>query len=155
MNPQHMERAIELSRHAVSSRMGGPFGAVIVRDDIVIAEGFNRVLSSFDPTAHAEVEAIRAASKVLQSPHLEGCEIYTSCEPCPMCLAAMYWAGLERMYYGNSKRDADSAGFQDADLYAEFLLPAEERRIPGRQLLGAEARAVIEEWKRDPSSRLY
>ena len=98
MNPEHMRRAIALSREAVATGLGGPIGAVIVRDDIVVAEGFNRVRSQMDPTAHAEVVAIRAATQVVQDPHLLGCEIYTSCEPCPMCLGAIYWARLERMY---------------------------------------------------------
>ena len=155
MNPAHMQRAIALSREAMASGLGRPFGAVIVRDNLVIAEGFNRVRSQLDPTAHAEIVVIRAAAQVVGDPQLVGCEIYTSCEPCPMCLGAIYWARLERMFYGNSRLDAADAGFGDHFIYTEIPLPVETRSIPGQQLLAAEARAVFEEWKRTRHSEMY
>ena len=155
MNPIHMRRAIALSREAVVSGLGGPFGAVIVRDDVVVAEGFNRVRSQIDPTAHAEVVAIRAAAQVVGDPHLADCEIYTSCEPCPMCLGAIYWAHLERMYYGNSRADAADAGFGDEFIYTEIPLPVAARSVPGQQLLAAEAKVVFEEWKAKVDAEMY
>ncbi len=155
MNPKHMHRAIALSREAVVSGLGGPFGAVIVRDDIVVAEGFNRVRSQIDPTAHAEVVAIRAAAQVVGDPHLAGCEMYTSCEPCPMCLGAIYWAHLERMYFGNSREDAADAGFGDEFIYTEIPLPVAARSVPGQQLLAAEAKVVFEEWKAKVDAEMY
>lgn len=155
MNPEHMRRAIALSREAVTTGLGGPFGAVIVRDDIVVAEGFNRVRSQMDPTAHAEVVAIRAATQVVQDPHLLGCEIYTSCEPCPMCLGAIYWARLERMYYGNSRVDAATAGFSDDFIYTEIPVPVGDRSVPGQQLLATDAWAVFEDWIKNPEAKLY
>ena len=108
-----------------------------------------------DPTAHAEVVAIRAATQVVQDPHLLGCEIYTSCEPCPMCLGAIYWARLERMYYGNSRVDAAAAGFGDDFIYTEIPLPVGDRSVPGQQLLAAEAWAVFEEWINNPEANTY
>ncbi len=155
MNPVHMRRAIALSRAAIATDQGGPFGAVIVRDNRVIAEGCNQVLAQNDPTAHAEMVAIRAAARVVGEPHLVGCEIYTSCEPCPMCLGAIYWARLERIYYGNSRRDAAAAGFGDDFIYTEMPLPVVARSIPGQPLLTAEAQAVFEEWKYQTDARTY
>ena len=155
MNPIHMRRAIDLSREAIVSGLGGPFGAVIVRDNIVVAEGFNRVRSQIDPTAHAEVVAIRAAAQVAGDPHLAGCEIYTSCEPCPMCLGAIYWAHLESMYFGNSRADAADAGFSDEFIYTEIPLPVASRSVPGQQLLAAEAKVVFEEWKVKVDAEMY
>ncbi len=155
MNPMHMRRAIALSREAMVTGTGGPFGAVIVRDDLVVAEGYNQVLLHTDPTAHAEVVAIRAAAQAVGDPHLTGCAIYTSCEPCPMCLGAIYWARLERIYYGNSRVDAAAAGFDDDFIYTEFAAPPDARSIPGRRVLAAEARVVLAEWKRKDDARLY
>ena len=147
MNHAHMRRAIELSRHAVNTNLGGPFGAVVVRGNKVVAEGFNRVTSSLDPTAHAEVTAIRAACQTLGTHELTGCEIYTSCEPCPMCLGAVYWSGITRIYFANSREDAAAAGFDDQFLYEEIPLPVEQRTVPSVRLLGAEARQVFDEWR--------
>lgn len=155
MNPMHMRRAIALSREAMTTGTGGPFGAVIVRDDLVVAEGYNQVLLHTDPTAHAEVVAIRAAAQIVGDPHLTGCAIYTSCEPCPMCLGAIYWARLERIYYGNSRVDAAAAGFDDDFIYTEFAVPPDARSIPGQRVLAAEARVVLAEWKRKDDARLY
>ena len=142
----HMRRAIELSLEMMRSGRGGPFGAVIVRDGRIIAEGFNQVTSSNDPTAHAEVVAVRRACQALQTFNLTGCEIYTSCEPCPMCLSAIYWARLGRIYYANDREDAAKIGFRDDFLYREIPLPLDQRSIPTTRLLRAEGWAAFEEW---------
>lgn len=155
MNQSHMLRAIELSRHAVHANLGGPFGAVVVRGNKVVAEGFNRVTSSLDPTAHAEVTAIRAACKALGTYQLTDCEIYTSCEPCPMCLGAIYWSGITRIYFANSREDAAAAGFGDQFLYEEIPLPLEQRTIPSVRLLGTEAIRVFDEWRAKLDKDLY
>ena len=131
MNEAFMRKAIELSIENVKNG-GGPFGAVIVRGDELIATGVNRVTDNNDPTAHAEVSAIRAACEKLGTFNLEGCEIYTSCEPCPMCLGAIYWAHLDRMYYGNNKHDAAAIGFDDSFIYEEIALTPEKRRLGTR-----------------------
>jgi guanine deaminase len=154
-NETLMRRAIELSLEMMRSNKGGPFGAVVVRDGAVIAEGFNQVTSSFDPTAHAEVVAIRRACQALQRFDLTGCEIYTSCEPCPMCLSAIYWARLDRIWFGNDRQDAASVGFRDDLLYHEIPLPLERRLIPTMRLLAAEARAAFDEWDRKPDKIRY
>jgi tRNA(Arg) A34 adenosine deaminase TadA len=125
---------------------GGPFGAVIVKDDKIIAEGWNRVTTYMDPTAHAEVTAIRDACKVLNRFNLSGCEIYTSCEPCPMCLAAIYWARIEKIYYANTRGDAAQIEFDDDFLYQELNLPIKQRKIPMIQVNHKEALAVFREW---------
>lgn len=148
MNPLHMRRAIALSADNLRANRGGPFGAVIVRNDAIIAEGVNRVTSALDPTAHAEIVAIRAACAALQQFHLQGCEIYTSCEPCPMCLSAIYWARLERIYFANTRQDAAEIGFDDAFLYAELARSDAERALPARRLLAQEARGVFDAWLR-------
>lgn len=140
-----MRRAIELSIRNVENG-GGPFGAVIARDGEIIAEGVNRVTASHDPTAHAEVSAIRAACAKLGTFDLSGCEIYTSCEPCPMCLGAIYWAHLERMYYGNDKRDAAGIGFDDSFIYDEMALSVTERRLSSERMLDREAIKAFEAW---------
>jgi len=143
---EFMRRAIEISARTMRAYEGGPFGALIVRDGRVLAEGHNRVTSSNDPTAHAEVVAIRNACKALGAYALEGAVIYTSCEPCPMCLAAIYWARLERIFYANTRADAAAIGFDDDFLYREIALPLHERTIPAQRLLGGEALAVFHEW---------
>jgi len=149
MNPESpMRRAIALSRERMRTGDGGPFGAVIVRDGEVIAEGWNQVVSANDPTAHAEVVAIRRACAALGRFELRDCAIYTSCEPCPMCLAAIYWARLGRICYAADRSDAAAAGFDDEVLYQEIALPIEERSIPTTRMLSAEARAAFEEWVR-------
>lgn len=143
---RHMRRAIALSREMMEANRGGPFGAVIARGDTVVAEGFNQVTSCLDPTAHAEVSAIRAACQAQQSFSLEGCTIYTSCEPCPMCLAAIYWARIDRIVYANGRADAAAIGFDDDFLYREIPLPIDERSIPTERLLGDEALGVFQAW---------
>ena len=147
---EHMRRAIAMSRQAIRTNRGFPFGAVIVREGAVVAEAHNTVLSDNDPTAHAEINAIRAASANLGTFSLEGCEIYASGEPCPMCLAAIYWSRLDRIYYANRKQDAHRIGFSDDSFYREISLPPEGRRIPMVRLLGDEAVAVFAEWDERP-----
>ena len=154
-NLEHMRRAIALSLRAIRTNRGLPFGAVIVRDGEVIAEAHNTVTSDNDPTAHAEMNAIRAACAKLGTFLLEGCEIYTSGEPCPMCLAAIYWARLDRIYYANRQQDAHRVGFSDETLYREIPLPPEQRRIPMSRLLGAEALAAFREWDERPDKVTY
>ena len=125
-----MLRAIELAERNASSVTGGPFGAVVVKDGKVIAEASNTVTVDNDPTAHAEVNAIRKACAALGTFDLSGCELYTSCEPCPMCLAACYWAHIDKVYYAADREDAAAAGFDDSDIYRELALPVDRRRIP-------------------------
>ena len=141
-----MMRAISLSLQKMRSNEGGPFGAVIVKDGKVISEGWNQVTSSNDPTAHAEIMAIRKACEKLNSFSLEGCEIYSSCEPCPMCLSAVYWARLDRLYFANSRDDAKAIGFDDAHIYDEVGKPAHERTITTVHMHLPEAAAVFAEW---------
>lgn len=146
MANQFMLRAIELSREHMNLGHGGPFGAVIVKDGKIVAEGWNRVTSTNDPTAHAEVSAIREACKNLNTFELDGCEIYTSCEPCPMCLAAIYWARINRIYYANTRVDAAGIEFDDEFLYQEINLPLDQRKIPTLQTEREEALRVFQEW---------
>jgi tRNA(Arg) A34 adenosine deaminase TadA len=134
---------------------GGPFGAVIARDGVVVAEGTNRVTRDRDPTAHAEIVAIRAACAALGTFGLPGCEIYTSCEPCPMCLGAIHWARLARIHYANDRRDAARIGFDDDALYREVALPPAARALPMVRLLAAEARAAFEAWAAQPDKTPY
>ena len=141
-----MQRAIDLSIRNVADG-GGPFGAVIVKDGEVVAEGVNRVTASCDPTAHAEVSAIREACRRQGTFKLDGCEIYTSCEPCPMCLSAIYWAGISRIYYANTKRDADKIGFGDNFIYDEIARPYNERAIPTSQMMREEAQEAFRAWE--------
>ncbi|WP_300727896.1 nucleoside deaminase [uncultured Bacteroides sp.] len=141
-----MRKAIELSVQNVAEG-GGPFGAVIARDGEIVATGVNRVTPDCDPTAHAEVSAIRAAALKLGTFDLSGCEIYTSCEPCPMCLGAIYWAHLDRMYYGNSKKDAAAIGFDDAFIYDEIDLKPEYRKLHSEVLLPEEAIKAFKDWE--------
>jgi tRNA(Arg) A34 adenosine deaminase TadA len=130
----------------VTTGRGGPFAAVIVRNGVIVGEGVNTVTSSLDPTAHGEVNAIRAAAKALGTFTLAGCELYTSCEPCPMCLAASHWARLDAVYFGASAADAARAGFDDAFLYDEFRKPPAERSLPAKQLLQDEAWQSFAAW---------
>lgn len=141
-----MRRAIELSRQKMEENCGGPFGAVIVQNGKIIGEGWNKVTSSYDPTAHAEVSAIRAACSAIGDFSLKGCEIYTSCEPCPMCLAAIYWARLDRIYYANTRKDAAGIGFDDDFLYNEIVLPEDRRSLPVSRMLPEEAKVIFENW---------
>ena len=141
-----MEEAIRLSLENMRSGRGGPFGAVIVKDGKVISRGFNQVTSANDPTAHAEVVAIREACKALNTFSLEGCEIYTSCEPCPMCLSAIYWARIDRVFYGNTKDDAAAIAFDDDFIYRELDRKIPERALPMTQMMREEALAAFREW---------
>jgi guanine deaminase len=150
-----MAHAIALSLDNVRSGRGGPFAAVVVKDGRVIGEGTNQVTASNDPTAHAEVVAIRAACRVLGTFELAGCDVYTTCEPCPMCLGAIYWARPERVYFGNSAADAAAIGFDDAVIYEQLRLPHGERRIPMIQLLRDEAQAAFRAWHEKPDKVRY
>ena len=154
-NPDFLRRAIALATENVKSGAGGPFGAVVVRDGKIAGEGVNSVTASADPTAHAEVNAIRGAAKTLGTFTLAGCELYTSCEPCPMCLAAAYWARLDAVYYGASAADAASAGFDDAFLYAELRKDVSQRKLRSIQLLGGEAWASFAAWIASPNKIEY
>ena len=145
-NPIFMEQAIALATENVVSKRGGPFGAVIVRDGEIVGTGTNLVTTTNDPTAHAEVTAIRNACAALETFSLAGCEIYTSCEPCPMCLAAIYWSRCDAIYFGGTAGDAAAAGFDDAFLYEEVKLPLHQRTIPIVNLLREKAVASFEAW---------
>jgi tRNA(Arg) A34 adenosine deaminase TadA len=149
-----MRKAIELSLNNIK-KGGGPFGAVIVKDGKIIATGVNRVTSNNDPTAHAEITAIRKAAGKLKNFDLSGCEIYTSCEPCPMCLGAIYWAHLDKMYFANTKADAQNAGFDDSFIYEEINLKPEDRKLKSQQLLREEALAAFETWKNTTNKTEY
>jgi tRNA(Arg) A34 adenosine deaminase TadA len=150
-----MRRAIWLATDNVVSGRGGPFAAVIVRDGKIVGEGVNTVTATQDPTAHGEVNAIRAACKALGTFTLAGCELYTSCEPCPMCLAAAYWARLSAVYYSCSAADAARAGFDDAFLYQEFCRDKAARSLPATQFLGGEAWASFAAWIASESKVKY
>ena len=154
-NPEFLRRAIALATQNVAAGAGGPFAAVIVRDGKIVGEGVNSVTVSHDPTAHAEVNAIRAAAKTLQTFTLAGCELYTSCEPCPMCLAAAYWARLDAIYYGARAADAARAGFDDEFLYEELRKDNAQRKLPATQLLGDEAWASFAAWIASPNKVEY
>lgn len=149
-----MREAIRLSVRNVDEG-GGPFGAVIAKDGEIVATGVNRVTADHDPTSHAEVNAIRAASARLGTFDLSGCEIYTSCEPCPMCLGAIYWAHLDRMFYGNTKQDAAAVGFDDAFIYKELELRPEDRRLQTVPMLHDEAVTAFLKWKDSPDKTEY
>ena len=142
-----MKEAIELSINNVKDLNGGPFGAVVVKDGKVIARGYNQVTASNDPTAHAEVVAIREACKILGTFQLTNCEIYTSCEPCPMCLGAIYWARPSRVFYANSKEDAAAIEFDDDFIYKEIAKPIRFRELEFKQIMREDAQAAFELWK--------
>jgi tRNA(Arg) A34 adenosine deaminase TadA len=150
-----MRRAIELSRHGAKRRDGGPFGAVVVKDGSVVGEGWNRVLLLNDPTAHGEVVAIREACGRLGTFALTGCDLFTSAEPCPMCLAAIYWARIGRVFYANTHADAAAIGFDDSLISGELARPPEARLIPATRLLADEALAVFREFAADPDRVRY
>ncbi len=150
-----MRRAIELAEYGMQTRAGGPFGALVVKNGEVIAEGYNKVTSENDPTAHAEVVAIREACRKLNTFQLEGCVIYTSCEPCPMCLGAIYWARPDRVFYGCTKQDAAEIEFDDHFIYREIEMPLGERSIPFKQLLPEEAKMVFRKWQANPHVKKY
>ncbi|MDR0729741.1 MAG: nucleoside deaminase [Prevotellaceae bacterium] len=147
--------AIELADENITQQGGGPFGAVIVKDGAVVARAVNTVTTGNDPTAHAEVNAIRAACRALNTFDLSGCTIYCSCEPCPMCLAAVYWARIERIYYAGTRIDAQEAGFDDSFIYEELERPLPERKIPIVQQLGDEGAKPLQRWKRTENKTHY
>ena len=149
-----MRKAIELSIENIASG-GGPFGAVITRDGEIIATGVNRVTSEHDPTSHAEVNAIRNACRKLNTFDLAGCEIYTSCQPCPICLGAIYWAHIDKIYYGNTKTDAKEIGFDDSFIYDELALPDSLRRLPAESMLSDEAIRAFRLWDESDSKIKY
>lgn len=146
MSKEFMQEAIALAAQGMHANQGGPFGAVIVKDGEIIGRGNNCVTSHNDPTAHAEVNAIRDACQHLNTFNLAGCEIYTSCEPCPMCLAAIYWARLDAVYMGANRHDAADIGFDDHFFYEEIGKPIDQRTVPMHQLMHSEAKAVFAEW---------
>ncbi len=150
-----MREAIGLSLRIMRSGAGGPFGAVIVKGGRVSARGSNQVTSANDPTAHAEIVAIRRACRRLGTFRLAGCTLYSSCEPCPMCLAAIYWARIGRLYYANTRKDAARIGFDDEALYRELTLPIPKRALPTTQMLRDEALAAFTEWQRKPDKIPY
>lgn len=150
-----MQRAIELSQLAIDKNLGGPFGCVIVREGKIVGEGHNQVTTSNDPTAHAEVMAIRDACRQLNTYQLEGCDLYTTCEPCPMCLGAIYWSRVDRIFYANNRADAAAIGFDDALIYEEFGLDLENRKIPIKNLGREEALKIFEAWQAKEDKRLY
>lgn len=145
-----MRMAIRLSEKNVDEAKGGPFGAVIVKDGKVVAKSANKVTLINDPTAHAEVSAIRAACKKLKNFDLSGCIIYTSCEPCPMCLGAIYWARLDKIYYANTKKDAAAIGFDDQFIYEELDVAMEKRQLPIIQIMRNEALSAFRKWENSP-----
>jgi len=150
-----MRRAMELAIKNVRAGKGGPFSALVVKSGKIIAQGTNLVTSTNDPTAHAEIIAIRAACKKLKHFELKGCEIFATCEPCPMCLGAIYWARLERIYFAANSADAAAIGFDDSFIYSELKKPAETRVIPAAQLLRKDALAVFREWELNPNKIKY
>ena len=150
-----MSEAVALARYGVERGDGGPFGAVIVKDGEIIGRGWNRVIGRNDPTAHAEVEAIRDATKHLGEFHLEGCQLYTSCEPCPMCLSAAYWAHIEKIYYAATENDAAEIGFDDRFIGEELSKPADQRAIPVEQIQRDEALQVFAQWMDSEQKRSY
>ena len=156
MSPEFfMQRAVALSRRGMEDGRGGPFGAVVVSEGRIVGEGENRVTSTNDPTAHAEMVAIRAACAALSRFDLHGCDIYTSCEPCPMCLSAIYWARLDHVYYANGRADAARIGFDDALIYEEVAKPPAARRVPMVRLVVKEAKEVFEGWAKKPDRIPY
>ncbi|WP_273275036.1 nucleoside deaminase [Maribacter polysiphoniae] len=150
-----MQEAVNAALKGMQNNEGGPFGCVVVKDGKIIGRGNNRVTSTNDPTAHAEVMAIRDACKNLDSFQLEGCEIYTSCEPCPMCLGAIYWARPDKVYYGSNQADAANIGFDDAFIYKEIPLPHIERSIPFEQLVPEIAITPFQEWEKKEDKTEY
>jgi len=155
VNPEFMREAIRISIQKMRNNRGGPFGAVVARRGKIVGRGWNCVTSAHDPTAHAEMMAIRQACRRLRTFQLEDCDIYTSCEPCPMCLAAIYWARLKRVFYANTRKDAASIRFDDDFIYREIQQPVSRRKIPMKQFLRDEAIEAFAEWKRKADKTLY
>ena len=154
MKNKFMTRAIELSIESVNSG-GGPFGSIIVKNDKVIAEGSNKVTLNNDPTAHGEIVAIRKACKSLNNFNLSGCELYSTCEPCPMCLSAIYWAHIDKVYYANTRDDAQKINFDDSLIYSELLTNVKKRKIPMVQMMRGEALKAFELWDKKTDKVKY
>ena len=152
---QFMHEAIKIGLEGMRNNIGGPFGCVIVKEEKIIGRGCNSVISSNAPTAHAEVVAIRDACKNLGSFQLDNCEVYTTCEPCPMCMGALYWARPKKVYYANSRHDAAAVGFDDSFIYKELELPIEERKMNMEYLKHDEAIKMFEEWRKINNKTLY
>jgi guanine deaminase len=150
-----VREAIQLSLKSVRENLGGPFGAVIVKDRVVVGRGWNQVTTTNDPTAHAEVVAIREACRALNTFHLEGCTIYASCEPCPMCLAAIFWARINGIFFSATRQDAAWAGFDDELFYAELNCPVDQRLVNSVQLCRDDALNVLREWREKPDKVAY
>jgi guanine deaminase len=155
MNQIFMKRAIDLADQGMQGGHGGPFGAVVVKENVIVGEGFNCVLSAHDPTAHGEVVAIRDACAKLHTHDLSGCEIHTTGEPCPMCLAAIYWARIDRIHYGFTIEDAASVGFDDLNFHKELQKPAGQRKVVAIQCCHTEALELLERYRSLPDVRLY
>jgi tRNA(Arg) A34 adenosine deaminase TadA len=155
MNKSFMRAAIRLSIEKMRRGAGGPFGAVVVRRGKIVGRGWNQVTSSNDPTAHAEIVALRAACKRLRTFRLDECELYTSCEPCPMCLSAIYWARVRQVYYGNTRKDAAKIAFDDEHIYHEVAQPIGRRQLAMKQMLHEEALQAFVEWQQKPDKIAY
>ena len=156
MDENHfMERAAALALQKMRANEGGPFGALIVRDGDVVAEGWNQVTSANDPTGHAEIVAIRNACASLKTFSLDGCDIYTNCEPCPMCLGAIYWAHIRRIYYSNTRADAARIGFDDDFIYREINIPLDRRQIPAVRVVNETSELAFSEWAKSPDKQRY
>ena len=155
MVDRFMQRAIELSLENVRAGLGGPFAALVVREGSIIASGTNQVTTLQDPTAHAEVVAIRAACQTLRNFQLSDCELYTTSEPCPMCVGAIYWARLAKVYYSNTRDDAAQIGFDDSFIYDQLALPPGERKIPMIRVMSPQALEAFHEWERSPLKAKY
>lgn len=155
MNNIFMQEAIRLSHEGMQRGSGGPFGAIIVKNNEIIGRGFNQVIATHDPTAHAEIIAIRDACKKIGDFSLTSCEAYVSCEPCPMCLGALYWARIEKIFYAANQIDAQAIGFDDALFYREIIKAPTERQIPMYELMRPEALAVLTQWEQKIDKTLY
>jgi guanine deaminase len=155
MNQQFMREAIRLSIQMMRRGKGGPFGAIIVKNNKIIGRGSNEVTSANDPTAHAEIVAIRDACRRLKTFTLHDCDLYTSCEPCPMCLSGIYWARVRNVFYGNTRKDAANIAFDDDEIYHEVRLPIRKRKLVMKQLLRKEALTAFKEWERKTVKILY
>jgi len=150
-----MERAIQLSLDNVRGDVGGPFAALVVRDGTILGTGTNQVTTTQDPTAHAEIVAIRAACQAIRAFELRDCELYTTCEPCPMCMGAIYWARLAKVYYANTREDAARIGFDDSFIYDQLALPVQARKIPTIQIMHDQALVAFREWEKAPNKIQY
>lgn len=155
MKNKFMATAIQISKESMEKNEGGPFGAVVVKDGKIIAKGKNQVTSTNDPTNHAEIVAIRKACHKLGTFQLDGCEIYTSCEPCPMCLGAIYWARPSKVYYANTRHDAQKIGFDDEFIYQEILKPIQDRKIKFEQISHQDALKVFQDWETKKDKKMY